>query len=578
MHSPTAAVLASVLASGAWVAAVMLGSTAFGLLGLALGMLSIWMFTAALSDARQPRETGVAVDESLPAGRGRHDSSVNLPETVVPSSMEPRAVVRSLLEVAKGLGDAVAAHLWLSDPTTGSLRLVASDGPLAPSDEPVSIDDGVLGQALISGTVVVHEINRFTSPATGTTAINRAAYPLTTGEVSGVGAVDFAGPAPSGPALTRLGGLTRLQLSAALGMHTAHRKAADALNLVEAARELSRALDPKDVLDRALSRAMKLTNAATGSIMLLDDETGTLTITTATGLPVEVVESTVVRIGEGIAGWVAASGQPVLVEDLPGKKSSSQRHGVRSAVSVPIADEEGLLGVLNVGSRAFPARFTQDDLDSLEILGRQTGVALSNARAITEAGSLYYDSLKVLAIALETKDPYATGGTERVIEYATGIAREMKLGQKESRAIEIAAMLHDVGMAAVRGQSSECDRPLSTVERGMLKMHPVIASEILAQAPALREVAPIVYHHHEHFDGSGYVEGVAGDRIPLGARILAVADAYVAMTSERSYRAARSSREALAELHEKAGTQFDPRVVEALTDFLGREANRVPGT
>jgi HD-GYP domain-containing protein (c-di-GMP phosphodiesterase class II) len=106
-------------------------------------------------------------------------------------------------------------------------------------------------------------------------------------------------------------------------------------------------------------------------------------------------------------------------------------------------------------------------------------------------------------------------------------------------------------------------------------MHPVIAAEILEQAPALREVAPIVYHHHEHYDGAGYVNGLSGAEIPLGARILAVADAYVAMTSMRPYRQAMSHEAAVAELRANAGTQFDPHVVEALVDVAAERPDLV---
>jgi HD-GYP domain-containing protein (c-di-GMP phosphodiesterase class II) len=129
-------------------------------------------------------------------------------------------------------------------------------------------------------------------------------------------------------------------------------------------------------------------------------------------------------------------------------------------------------------------------------------------------------------------------------------------------------MLHDIGMSAAGEVVAVSDRRLSTVEWGMLKMHPVIAAEILAQAPALREAVPIVYHHHEHYDGGGYVGGLAGEAIPIGARILAVADAFVAMTSERPYRGAKTQAAAIAELVAESGAQFDPYVVQTLGDML----------
>jgi HD-GYP domain-containing protein (c-di-GMP phosphodiesterase class II) len=146
---------------------------------------------------------------------------------------------------------------------------------------------------------------------------------------------------------------------------------------------------------------------------------------------------------------------------------------------------------------------------------------------------------------------------------------ELDLSEREQSALRVAALLHDVGMAALGDAAIVENRPLTTVEWGMIQMHPVIASDVLTQAPALADAVPIVYHHHEHYNGQGYVLGISGERIPLGARVLAVADAFVALTSERPYRTALGEAGALAEIHSKAGTQFDPEVVDALERHLG---------
>jgi HD-GYP domain-containing protein (c-di-GMP phosphodiesterase class II) len=244
---------------------------------------------------------------------------------------------------------------------------------------------------------------------------------------------------------------------------------------------------------------------------------------------------------------------------------------------VPLADDDGILGVLNVGSKSFPARFTESHLGSLEVLAKQTATALRNAWAVVESRSLYFDTLKALAVALETKDPYSKGGTDRVLECAEMLGRAFALPSDELYALRIAALLHDIGMAAAGDGVLNSDRPLTTIERALLKMHPQIATEILAEVPAFKHVVPIVYHHHEWYDGQGYLDGISGEGIPLGARILAVADAYVAMTSPRPYRAAFTEADALQELAEKSGTQFDPSVIDALRDVLGGGQNQVPG-
>jgi HD-GYP domain-containing protein (c-di-GMP phosphodiesterase class II) len=407
----------------------------------------------------------------------------------------------------------------------------------------------------------------------------RYALPVSAGEAVGVAAVDFQSESePDTSALPALTAPLRGSLAGALGMYISHQELTTARMLIDSARDLSRMLDPREVLAAALARAMELSEAQTGSIMLVDAASGRLHIALSKGLSEEVVQSTSLSEGEGIAGWVLASRQPLLIEDLAARTPSARRHGVRSAVSVPIADDDGILGVLNVGSRSFPARFTESHMGSMELLGKQTAIALRNARAVVESRALYFDTLKALAVALETKDPYSRGGTERVLEYAEALGASFGLPDHERDALRIAALLHDIGMAAAGEGVVLADRPLTTVERALLKMHPQIASEILDEAPALHNVVPIVYHHHEWYDGEGYLNGVSGEGIPLGARILAVADAYVAMTSDRPYRRAFSEREAMRELTEKAGTQFDPSVVDALRDILQGGPNRVPGS
>lgn len=549
-----------------------LDTVSFALVALAITSVGLLLLFPRADSLRSPVPP---VETTLEASAPVVDSAQPF-QPVAPATLEPHSAIRAFFDNGRLLGEAVAAHLWFSDPGSGMLRLVVSEGSMAPSDRPLSLDDPTLGRALAEGIVTTDEVNQFTTPDSGTTVISRVSFPITTGDLKGVAGLDFIGPLPSGESLTALGTGMRLPLAAALALHRARKRTGEAVALIGAARELSGALDPDDVLKLTLDRAMSTAQAGTGSIMLLDPDTSQLTISEARGLPEDVVSSTVVSLGEGIAGWVAASGQAVLIEDLPGKRASGNRHGVRSAVSVPLGDDQGLLGVINVGSRNFPAHFTQEHLEALELLGQQAAVALRNARAVSSAGELYFDTLRTLAIALEAKDPYSEGGTERILEYATAIAGAMHLNPDDARAVEIAAMLHDIGMSSLGPVGVEGARPLSTVDRGLLKMHPMIAADILEQAPALRAVAPIVYHHHEHFDGSGYVAGVAGEVIPLGARILSVADAYVAMTSDRPYRRAMSAERAAAELLEKAGTQFDPDVVSAFVGLLGSDANWVP--
>jgi HD-GYP domain-containing protein (c-di-GMP phosphodiesterase class II) len=485
-----------------------------------------------------------------------------------PISAEPGDVVAALAENAEVAGEILAAHLWLEDTPSATLRLVAAWGQSVPDSTPVEIQSTTLGRALSSGSPTL-KIEKNGQEVRGSSLVWRYAVPVETGDARGVAAVDLAGTKPDRTVLENTTAGMRPALTGALAIHVAHQQSSAAHVLLEAARDLSRLVDEQAVTATLLQRAVDMANADTGSVMLIGED-GALTIAAATGLPDDVVAQTRVSEGEGIAGWVYATRKPLVVEDLAGSSARSRRHGIRSAVSVPIGDEDGVLGVLNVGSRTFSARFSRSHMDALESLGMIGAVALRGAQAVVSSRDLYFDTLKALALALETKDPYARGTTEKVLAIATELGERMGLGARTHQALRVAALLHDVGMAAVGEAAAVGDRPLSTVEWGLLKMHPVIAADVISQAPALRDAVPIVYHHHEHYDGGGYVGGLAGDAIPIGARVLAVADAFVAMTSDRPYRRALSDADALREIETAAGTQFDPAVVERLIETVGR--------
>jgi len=494
----------------------------------------------------------------------------------MPEDIEASSVAKALLKSAASTGNAVRVTIWRGDGAGDSAAVpVALAGQY---DEALVTARESVCASIEKGTALLESL---TVAAGGHDESAATAWhyvvPFALGEITGAAGVDFLGERPDLESLNRISAVYRLPLAASLALEIARDESDAAHTLIDTARELARLLDPDAVVRASLAKALDLTGGQSGSVMLYDRSGVDLRIVAAVGLPADVVESTAVRPGNGIAGWVAISGQPLVVEDLPGRQTPARSRGTRSAVSVPIADTDGVLGVLNVGSSDHPSRFTATELETLEALAHQTAVALRNARAVASAGDLYFDTLRALALAIETRDPYAHGGTDRVMHYTSLLAAEMGVPADETRALEIAAMLHDIGMPSSCEEALSADRPLSTVEHGLITMHPVIAAEILDQAPALREVAPIVYHHHERYDGTGYVEGLSGESIPLGSRILCVADAFVAMTSDRPYREALSDDEAVKELLKGSGTQFDPEVVDAFLAIHASRSDRVPG-
>ncbi|GAB4280869.1 MAG: HD-GYP domain-containing protein [Coriobacteriia bacterium] len=180
----------------------------------------------------------------------------------------------------------------------------------------------------------------------------------------------------------------------------------------------------------------------------------------------------------------------------------------------------------------------------------------------------YADTVKGLVAVLEAKDKYTKGHSERVAHYATMTAKYLELDEETVSRIELAALLHDFGKIGIDSKVLRKDGRLSEEEIDAIRRHPTIATDILSDIPFLAPVLPAIHHHHERLDGAGYTEGLSGRDIPLEARILAVADAYDAMTTERPYRVRADESEAIAELRSCCGTQFDPEVVSAFERVL----------
>jgi hypothetical protein len=210
---------------------------------------------------------------------------------------------------------------------------------------------------------------------------------------------------------------------------------------------------------------------------------------------------------------------------------------------------------------------------------RQRSLELHGARErLTEtAERLQSANISVIGAlmgAIEAKDPYTEGHCAATVYYAAYVARRMGLSPEEVAQTELGALFHDIGKIGIPEGILRKTGPLTIDEWAVMRTHPTIGGHLLAQVPALASIIPLVVAHHERFDGTGYPGGLAGEEIPLAARIIAVADSYHAMTSTRPYRMAMTKRAARRELRDNAGTQFDPRVVEAFIETLSEDRRR----
>ena len=238
-------------------------------------------------------------------------------------------------------------------------------------------------------------------------------------------------------------------------------------------------------------------------------------------------------------------------------------------------------GSCSIGVAAWEAPMGADELlaaaDRALLLAKRTGkgrVAVANPDAEEELARLKATdaspaAVQALAAAIDARDNRLAGHSEQVVRLATGVAMLLGLTADTVERVGHGALLHDVGKLGIPPEILQKDGILDDAEWDVMAQHPVIGEGILRRLPQLAPLAPIVRHEHEHWDGSGYPDGLAGAQIPIGSRIILACDAYVAMTAERPYRPALDPADAVAELRARAGTQFDPAVVEAVLDLLG---------
>jgi hypothetical protein len=233
-----------------------------------------------------------------------------------------------------------------------------------------------------------------------------------------------------------------------------------------------------------------------------------------------------------------------------------------------------LVGVLFLGGRAGERPFEDDERDLLQILANQAAVAIANARNQRTLEERNLGLVRGMMALIESRDVYVKGSTERVVRFVTAVAKLLNYPKPQLRTLIYGSVLRDIGMITVSNLILKNPAHLSEEEWAVIKQHPTRGAQILEEMDFPREVIEVVRNHHERWCGEGYPSGIRGTAIPLGARIVALVDAYVAMTAERPYRRALPYEKARRVIAENWGTPFDPGVVEAFLAVLDRLEKR----
>ncbi len=285
-------------------------------------------------------------------------------------------------------------------------------------------------------------------------------------------------------------------------------------------------------------------------------------------------------VGTGLIGRCLRERHVVLVNDItqdPDHTSGPETSEVRSELVAPVVVGGAVWGAINCAETEIGA-FDEDDARLLQTVADQLGSALRSAVLYEQLAAAYLGTAEALAAALEAKDSYTATHARSIVEWAEAVGRRLGLQDDNLRDLRYGAVFHDIGKIAISEAILNKQGPLDDAERRELERHTEVGEQILAPVNFLSGVRPLVRHEHERWDGAGYPDGLVGEAIPLGARIVFVCDAFHAMTSDRPYRAAMTAAAARQELLNHAGTQFDPAVVDAFLEILESGSDRNPGS
>ena len=337
--------------------------------------------------------------------------------------------------------------------------------------------------------------------------------------------------------------------------------------------------DFKQLLDNLMDLIMEVMPASRGYIFLINQENG---------MPVPYVRRSPETLGEDAEIVVSKTilqtaveqkesilSNDALVDERFVDSKSVAAAKVRSAMCAPLVNRSKVMGIIYLDSTDKSNLFSKDDLSLLSALALKAGIALDNARLYDDMRNNFYNTVETLVRAIQARDQYTSGHSARVTRYSLMIADRLNLSTKQKHQLYLASMLHDIGKIGIPDDLLNRPGKLSEEELQKIRDHVTMGANMLKAMGEMHPIVPLILHHHEAWDGSGYPDGLKGEQIPELSRIIAVADTFDAMTSDRPYRQARSRDEAVAELRRCSGTSYDPKMVDVFVEILDEQASAI---
>lgn len=329
-----------------------------------------------------------------------------------------------------------------------------------------------------------------------------------------------------------------------------------------------------EMLEQVIKMTQQTLNASAASILLFRDNDQELYFEVASGPVGRALRQVKLSTQYGIAGQVARTGKPLIVNDVSRSENfhkmidDTTGFSTKSLVCAPLAVHRKILGVIEVLNKRDGSEFEEQDLDAVISVANTAAMAIENTRLHQTVLDAYKNTIKALAAAIDAKDPYTRGHSQRVMEYTLLAGAYLSFSPEEMETLEYAGILHDIGKISVDSTILNKPGSLNEEEWEIIREHPVIGANLMKGIPFLEKASELVLCHHERFNGEGYPDGLRGEEIPMGARLIAVADAFDTMTTDRAYRAAMTVEDAVKELRTCSGGQFCPLAVKAITSGL----------